>query len=164
MMSLTARLLDVALCESKQRVEALSQAIAAISAMGTEIQQLVADLDDLGPGADPTMLNYGLLQEVRGLKQEVSRSLVAMQFHDQFVQRVEHVRDALLDIGAFLGVPEGVRDEMREQALYATLRAHYTMDDERRLFNMVVNGSPGSGDGSAAPGQGSALHSGVELF
>jgi hypothetical protein len=58
----------------------------------------------------------------------------AMQFHDQLAQRVRHVREALAD----------VHDELRAGgnpdwgALLSRMRAHYTMEDERRLFDSVL--------------------------
>jgi hypothetical protein len=82
--------------------------------------------------------------------------MMAMQFHDQLAQRVTHVRDALGDVHDELLAGNSPRwDE-----LVAKMRAHYTMEDERRLFDLVMWAFPGA----TAQRREEALTSSVELF
>ena len=81
---------------------------------------------------------------------------VAMQFHDQLAQRVTHVRDALGDVHDELLAG----DSPRWDELVAKMRAHYTMEDERRLFDLVMWAFPVA----TAQRHEEALTSSVELF
>ena len=60
--------------------------------------------------------------------------MFAMQFHDQLVQRVQHVRDALGDLHDALAAPAA---DVDWAAVLAGIRARYTMEDERRLFDVM---------------------------
>ena len=64
------------------------------------------------------------------------RALVAMQFHDQLVQRVAHVRDALTELNeALSGAPAA---EVDWATVLAGIRFRYSMEDERMLFDRII--------------------------
>jgi hypothetical protein len=90
---------------------------------------------------------------------EAQRAIVAMQFHDQLAQRVQHVRDALADLHGVLAQPAAPD----ATALLAAIRARYTMEDERRLFDVVV-GTPARAPWANADSEHEALRGSVELF
>ena len=98
---------------------------------------------------------------MKAIEEEAGRAMMAMQFHDQLAQRVTHVRDALGD----------VHDELLTghtpdwDALVRKMRAHYTMEDERRLFDLVLWAIPGaSAEKREDKHEEEALQSSVELF
>jgi hypothetical protein len=82
--------------------------------------------------------------------------MVAMQFHDQLAQRVTHVREALGDVHDEL--LSGSTTDWSE--LVKKMRAHYTMEDERRLFDLVMWAFPGA----TVQRDEESLASSVELF
>jgi hypothetical protein len=122
-LDLVAMQLEVAMQHAAAQAERLSGSIAEFSAIGERMRARL-DVDH-----DPA-----LATEISALEAEAHRAMNAMQFHDQLAQRVRHVREALAD----------VHDELRAGgnpdwgALLSRMRAHYTMEDERRLFDSVL--------------------------
>jgi hypothetical protein len=125
-LELVAMQLEIAMQQAAARVDELSGSIAALSAMASR-------------SGSPDLVA------------ETRRALTAMQFHDQLVQRVTHVRQALGDLSEELST--GGTTDWR--ALVSRMRSHYTMEDERRLFDLVlgdVSGARSSREDEALPG------------
>lgn len=72
------------------------------------------------------------------ITQEVQQAIVALQFHDALVQRLTHVRDALLLLGRELGSDSRQGwDQLRD-----VIRTKYSLEDERRLYDLVIADAP----------------------
>jgi hypothetical protein len=140
-LELVAMQLEVAMQNAAAQAERLSESVAEFSASGAQLRA----------AADPMVA-----QHAAAIVENAHRAMMAMQFHDQLAQRVTHVREALGDL----------HDELRSgkesdwSELLRKMRAHYTMEDERRLFDMVLGSLP------EAPSkrEDEALVSSVELF
>jgi hypothetical protein len=140
-LELVAMQLEVAMQNGAAQAERLSQSVAAFTVIGAHMRST----------NEPTLAAYA-----RDIEEEAARAMVAMQFHDQLAQRVTHVRDALGDVhDELLSGKEPAWNE-----LVAKMRAHYTMEDERRLFDLVMWAFPGA----KAEREEEALPSSVELF
>lgn len=140
-LELVAMQLEVAMQNAASQAERLSGSVAAFTIIGARMRAT----------NDPTLMDFA-----KSIEDEAARAMVAMQFHDQLAQRVNHVRDALGDVHDELLVGGSPRwDE-----LVAKMRAHYTMEDERRLFDLVMWAFPGA----PARRQEESLTSSVELF
>jgi hypothetical protein len=140
-LELVAMQLEVAMQNAAAQAERLSGSIAEFTAIGARLRA----------ANDPVLTAHAA-----SLEAEAHRALMAMQFHDQLTQRVMHVRDALGDVHDELQAG----DESDWGALLKKMRAHYTMEDERRLFDMVLASVPGFAQRQEAE----ALPSSVELF
>jgi hypothetical protein len=143
-LELMAMQLEVAMQNAAAQAERLSGSVAELAIVGGKLGAR------LRASEDPE-----LAAQIRTLEAEANRAMVAMQFHDQLAQRLNHVRDALGDVHDEL-VAGGTPDW---SALVRKMRGHYTMEDERRLFDMVL----GEPDAAGKRGE-EALPSSVELF
>jgi hypothetical protein len=85
--------------------------------------------------------------------------MFALQYHDQLAQRLEHVRDALGDMHDALAAP--VQPSAR--ALLGVIRSRYTMEDERKLFDVVL-GTLADAPRVDKDDEQEALRGSVELF
>ena len=140
-LELVAMQLEVAMQNAASQAERLSCSVAAFTIVGARMRAT----------NDPKLAEFA-----SAIEEEAGRAMMAMQFHDQLTQRVTHVRDALGD----------VHDELlserapRWNELVAKMRGHYTMEDERRLFDLVMWAFPGA----SVKQDEEALTSSVELF
>ena len=109
---------------------------------------------ELSAHSDATIAGHGAC-----VAAEAQRAMFAMQFHDQLVQRLRHIRDALGDMHDALDSPNAPAAAV----LLKAIRARYTMEDERQLFDAMLSHLPGalrsSGDRAA-----DSLRGSVELF
>jgi hypothetical protein len=142
-LELVAMQLEVAMQNAAAQAERLSGSIAEFTAVGARLRAV----------RDPSLKGH-----VATIEQEAQRAMVAMQFHDQLAQRVTHVRDALGDVHDELLA--GQSPDWNE--LLRKMRGHYTMEDERRLFDMVLGTLPESSADRRREEE--ALPSSVELF
>ncbi len=145
-LELVAMQLEVAMQNAAAQAENLSRSVAEFSAIGA---LLGARLRDSGDAR--------LAAHAAAIEAEAHRAMTAMQFHDQLAQRVNHVRDALGDVHD--GLLAGDVHDWSE--LLRKMRAHYTMEDERRLFDLVLGALPGAEKDRREE---EALASSVELF
>jgi len=144
LLELTASQLEVALQNANAQVERLSSSVAAFAKLGA----------DLCAHADPAIAAQGAR-----VAAEAQRAMFAMQFHDQLAQRMQHVRDALGDMHDALAAPNAPTSAV----LLMAIRARYTMEDERRLFDIVLGHLPEAPPANANS-ENEALRGSVELF
>ncbi len=142
-----AALIELALHESNGPAEDLSRALGRI-AQGLQ-------------GAGGTLAP----QEREQLTRDVAICIESLQFHDRLTQQLTQVRNLLATL-AFSAVPRDVTGRPLEgdphnwQVLVENLRARFTSDSHRILFNLLL---PGSGGRANVP----SLHANegsVELF
>ena len=71
----------------------------------------------------------------------MSAAIVAFQFYDKLTQRLDHVRYSLSTLALFVcdRTQAGQRDQWRR--LYTTLKRLYRTEEEKQIFNMMVEGA-----------------------
>jgi len=143
LLELATAQLEVALQNSNAHVERLAASVDAFSRLGAELRA----------HADPVVAEHGAR-----LLAEALSAMFAMQFHDQLAQRLQHVRDALGDMHDALAAP--VPPPARE--LLRVIRSRYTMQDERKLFDVVLGRLAAAPDDTDA--EQPALRGSVEMF
>ena len=124
-----AALLDLAIHESLAPVETLGRALSYIAAAS-------------GPAA--------------GLCTELAVCIESLQFHDRMVQQLTQVRDLLA--GAAAAHPLAA-DPFGWPVLRERLRAHFTSESHRLLFNLLM-----PGEAAGVPVRLHAEEGSVELF
>src|SRR5688572_23172559 len=145
-LELVAMQLEVAMQSAAAQAERLSGSVAEVTAISSRLSA------HLRATKDPV-----LTAQAAAIEAEAQRAMVAMQFHDQLAQRVTHVREALGDVHDELLI-----DDFPDWgALLRKMRVHYTMEDERRLFDMVLGVLP---EAAGEKRKEEALPSSVELF
>lgn len=117
MLHVAAAQLDIAIHTSEAQVESLATAVARMSTLASGMAR----------PADEASAE---------LAKQASAALVAMQFHDQLMQRVEHVRDALAET---LNAMDPGSDQAPDiERVLLELRGRYSMEDERQIFDAIV--------------------------
>jgi len=148
LLELASSQLEVAAHTSEAQVDTLASSIAALVTLGAELQA--------ANGAAPAR---DLL--ARRIVEQAQTALVAMQFHDQLVQRVAHVRDSLTELNeALSGSPAA---EVDWATVLAGIRFRYSMEDERLLFDRII-GSTACPDVNSHDSAHDSLRGSVELF
>ena len=144
LLELTASQLEVALQSASAQVERLSNSVAAFAKLGTEMS--------VHPDAAIAALGARVSAEAH-------RAMFAMQFEDQLAQRLQHISHALGDMHDALAAPT----PPTSAALLTAIRARYTMEDERRLFDVMLGQLPGAPHVNS-DSEHEAMRGSVELF
>ena len=144
LLELASAQLEVALQNSNAQVERLAASVDAISKLGAQLRA----------HENPVVAEQGAR-----LLAEALSAMFAMQFHDQLAQRLEHVRDALGDMHDALAAPV----PPPAHALLHAIRSRYTMEDERKLFDVVL-GTHAGAPTDESDDETEALRGSVEMF
>ena len=140
--------LEVAAHSTNAQMETLANSIAALVLLGAELQAA----NGAGEAFDT------LAQKI---VERAQTAVVAMQFHDQLVQRVAHVRDALTELNEALQTTPAARVDWA--TVLAGIRIRYSMEDERRLFDRII-GATACPDVNCHDSTHDSLRGGVEIF
>lgn len=127
---LAVRQLDAAMLDASAEAELLSHAVASLGIRGAQMR------DTGGEATHAKALPFVA---------DAQRAMRALQFHDRLSQRVTHVRDALLRLHA--SVATGGPAEW--ERLNDSIRALYTMEDERQIFDALVERPAGRDDSTS---------------
>ena len=144
LLELTAAQVEVALQNSHAQIERLTACVSSFAKLGAEMS------------ASP---DAAVAAQGARVSAVAERALCAMQCHDQLAQRMQHVRDALGDMHDALASPVPPATRM----LLSVIRARYTMEDERRLFDVMI-GAPPEAPEADSHAEREALRGSVELF
>lgn len=131
--------MEAALGESDQAVDALVRAFsgmvenasAARMALDSLPAQQLAALDDAA----------GLREKLAAVESQMASAIVAFQFYDKLTQRLGHVRYSLSTLAMFVCDPVQSRQRDQWQRLFNTLRRLYRTEEERRIFQMMIDGA-----------------------
>lgn len=115
-LQLAATQIEVALQTAESQVASLSEAVAAMAAIAATL-----------PVSVETQASV--------IRRHTSDAMIAMQYHDQLMQRLAHVRDALTDLRGALVEPIGA-DGWRQ--VLSAVRSRFSMEDERLLFDKIL--------------------------
>ena len=148
LLELAASQLEVAAHTTDSQVETLANSIASLVTLSVELQAAS------GAGTAPSGL-------ARKIVEQAQTALVAMQFHDQLVQRMAHVRDSLTELNEALTAAPAA--EVDWATVLAGIRFRYSMEDERLQFDRII-GSKACPDVNAHDNTHDSLRGSVELF
>jgi len=148
LLELAASQLEVAAHSTNAQMETLASSIAALVLLGAELQAAN------GAGAAPDALAQKIVERAQ-------TAVVAMQFHDQLVQRVAHVRDALTELNEALQTNPAANVDWA--TVLAGIRFRYSMEDERLQFDRII-GSTACPDVKNHDTTHDSLRGSVELF
>jgi hypothetical protein len=116
-LDLMATQLEGSLRESEAPLGAIA---AAIGALASEAQALERALPGVGP--------------------RLREAVVALQFYDRLSQRLTHVRDGLMLLAGALQNPAAGQAPWAD--LHERVRRQYSMEQERRIFELAAAGAP----------------------
>jgi len=148
LLELAASQLEVAAHSTSAQMETLASSIGSLVLLASELQTAHV------AGSAPDALAQKIVERAQS-------AVVAMQFHDQLVQRVAHVRDALTELN------EALQGAAATQVDWATvlagIRVRYSMEDERKLFDRII-GATACPDVNCHDSTHDSLRGGVEIF
>lgn len=130
--------MESALSDSDVAVDAL---VKAFTSLAESTRVITAMAENLPPEAK-ALLGDALQQQVENLARQTATSIIAFQFYDKLTQRLGHVRYSLSTLAMFVCDRSQTADPNQWERLLKTLRRLYRTDEERQIFQMVIDGKP----------------------
>ena len=139
MLELCEAQMESALSESDMAVEALIKAFTAV----TESTRTLARLESVSSESDAAQ-NASLDQQLSQIRKQMAHAVVAFQFYDKLTQRLGHVRYSLSTLAMFVCDSNQTRQREQWERLFGNLRRLYRTQEERDIFQLMVDGASGA--------------------
>jgi predicted methyltransferase MtxX (methanogen marker protein 4) len=137
MLELAAGQVDAAMRDSNSSVEVLTDTFTSLAETLGQIEAAVATLPDtVGNG----MVKSEIQQNTRVVSQKVHQAIIAFQFYDKLVQRLDHVCHCLGGLSRLVADKGRLYNPDQWVALQDTIKSKYTMIEEREMFEAVLGG------------------------
>jgi hypothetical protein len=137
MLELCEAQMESALSESDLAVDAL---IKAFSSLSETARSLNAAVQSLPPECRPAGA-AGIDEHATAMTQQMASAIVAFQFYDKLTQRLGHVRYSLSTLALFVCNRAQTRQREQWRHLFGTLKRLYRTEEERQIFQMMVEGA-----------------------
>lgn len=138
MLKLAAAQVEFSLKDGANSVNTLTDSFTSMAGSIKAIELSSADLfkkyqvDD----ADQTTVKESC-EKVSG---KMHQAIIAFQFYDTLVQRMDHVVNSLSKLGDLVSDPSKLYSPIEWGALQEVIRSRYTMEKERELFDAILAG------------------------
>ncbi len=138
MLKLAAAQVEFSLKDGDRSVDVLTD---SFTSMADEVRAIELGLGRL---SDSYQISADDQMDVDRHCQEVSRkmqqAIIAFQFYDTLVQRLDHVVSSLSELGELVSEPARLYSPEEWRALQETIRSRYNMEKERELFDAILSG------------------------
>ena len=137
MLELCEAQMESALSESDGAVDALIKAFTGLNEMTRALGQLAEKL----PAETRSEASAQLDRQLSDIRSQMSHAVVAFQFYDKLTQRLGHVRYSLSTLAMFVCDKSQTHQREQWERLFGTLRRLYRTEEEREIFQLMVNGA-----------------------
>lgn len=139
MLELAAGQVDAAMRDSNTSVEVLTDTFTSLAETLQIIEVAVGTLPDtVGNG----LVKAEIENNTRLVTAKVHHAIVAFQFYDKLVQRLDHVCHSLASLSTLVADRRRLYDPEEWHGLQGAILAKYTMAEETAMFNAVLGGVP----------------------
>ena len=138
MLELAAGQVDAAMRDSNSSVDTLMDTFTSMADTLSMIDVALGTLPDtVGNGMVKSEIQAGAKQ----ISQKVHHAIIAFQFYDKLVQRLDHVCHSLNELSELVGNKVRLYKPQEWSELQERIRSKYTMPEERIMFDAVMNGA-----------------------
>ena len=131
MLNLAVAQIEVAMRDSSGSVDVLTNTFTGMYGNLMALVEAAQSLPD-GP-AKQAVQEAGMAVSV-----QMQEAIVAFQFYDRLSQRLSHASHSLDDLTAIVSDPARLYNPFAWSALQQKIRARYTMEDEKLMFDTLI--------------------------
>ncbi|MDT8403853.1 hypothetical protein [Sulfuriflexus sp.] len=81
-----------------------------------------------------------LLAHSTAIRGQVDSAIMAFQFYDRLSQRMQHVSNSLEALSKLVDSPQRLYNPVEWKALQELIRANYTLDSDKQMFEDLLRG------------------------
>ncbi len=138
MLNLAAAQVDFSLRDGHNSVNTLTESFTAMADGIQAIQQSLQDIGAKYPLEDAEQ--QPLNQHCELISSRMQEAIVAFQFYDKLVQRLDHVVEVIAQLADLVGDTSRLYSPHEWSKLQQMIRSRYTMEEERELFDALMRG------------------------
>lgn len=138
MLELAAGQVEAAMTDSNSSVEVLTDTFTSLA---DTLQHINAAVDTLPDTIGNGLVKAEIQSDTQLVAQKVKQAIVAFQFYDKLVKRLDHVCLSLAGLSRLVSDRQRLYSPDEWKALQDEILAKYTMIEERTMFEAVLNGA-----------------------
>ena len=138
MLNLATARIEYCMRDGDDSVETLTNSFTSmagnVAAIRSALEQLWQDAEIDGDIKEAVYSNADKITE------KMKSAIVAFQFYDKLVQRLNHIGKSMSALGDLVGDQHRLYSPYEWNALQEKIRAQYSMTDEIEMFDKIVKG------------------------
>lgn len=138
MLRLAAAQVEYSLKDGANSVDTLTDSFTGMADCIRAIEKNTHELFQKYQVSDADQLEVA--QNCERVSGKMQQAIIAFQFYDTLVQRMDHVVNSLSKLGDLVSDPGRLYSPKEWGSLQDTIRGRYTMEKERELFDAIVAG------------------------
>jgi hypothetical protein len=138
MLELAAGQVEAAMKDSNSSVEVLTDTFTSLA---DTLQLIDAAIDTLPDTIGNGLVKAEIVANSQLVSAKVHHAIVAFQFYDKLVQRLDHVCHGLAGLSQLVSDQGRLYRPAEWKALQDTILTKYTMVEERAMFESVLKGA-----------------------
>lgn len=142
MLNLAVTQIDGSMSEGNSSIETLSASFTGLATNLSDIQSSIFQMKGKYDDGDAEKLKLIIEGSTTTALDKVHSAIITFQFYDKLTQRLEHVSQSLGALTALISDPTAIYSPIEWRALQESIRAKYTMKEERNMFDKVIAGVP----------------------
>jgi uncharacterized protein YoxC len=140
----TVRLLNLAVNHIEESMHVGDDSVDALTdsftSMAGDIQAIQKSFEEL-PESVSSQLTDDIAGKCSSLKQQVHNAIIAFQFYDRLIQKLTHVSHSMETMSDLIVDQARLFNPLEWTALQEKIRASYTMESERLMFDALMDGA-----------------------
>jgi len=138
MLKLAAAQVEFSLKDGSNSVDTLTESFTSMADSIKGIDVSTADMFEKYSIAENDQ--QAVRRNCEQASEKMQQAIVAFQFYDSLVQRMDHVVNCLSSLGELVSDPARLYSPQEWGALQEAIRGRYTMEKERALFDAILKG------------------------
>jgi septal ring factor EnvC (AmiA/AmiB activator) len=138
MLRLAAAQVEFSLRDGGKSVDVLTDSFTSMAESIQDVARCSREICDKHKIRDE--LDARIQQQCQAMADKTSQAIMAFQFYDKLVQRLDHVVNSLSKLGELVGDSARLYSPAEWRNLQIAIRSRYSMDEERALFDALMNG------------------------
>ena len=138
MLNLATAQVDFSLRDGDNSVNTLTESFTAMAGGIQSIQQTMQTIGEKYQLDEAD--NMPIQQECMSISSKMQEAIIAFQFYDKLVQRLDHVVEVIAQLADLVGDNSRLYSPEEWSKLQQMIRSRYTMEEERELFDALMRG------------------------
>ena len=138
MLNLAAAQVDFSLRDGHNSVNTLTESFTAMAGGIQVIRDALQSITEKYPLEDDERVPLEL--QCQTISSRMQDAIVAFQFYDKLVQRLDHVVEVIAQLADLVGDTSRLYSPQEWSKLQQMIRSRYTMEEERELFDALMRG------------------------
>jgi hypothetical protein len=141
----TVRMLHLATAQVEAAMRDSNASVAVLTdtftAMAESLDRIDGTLNGLPDASEGALIKAGIHDDTREVAAKVRQAIIAFQFYDKLMQRLDHASRGLASLAELVGDRDRLYDPAQWAGLQDQILAKYTMAEERAMFEAVMAGA-----------------------